>query len=184
MPRGGLRTKLTNDEKEKIRCMLKSGMTTAQIVDASGRSDVTISRVRNELKLEGFDIWHRPGAMSQFTPVANTGSERKEEAVEENIPDEIEVPDISEIPTVSEPEPVMEPEKPAVHSGSSIEVVKKLAKFNGRKTGFGYIATSENDYLTIRDDGVEFKLNTNILEAFIDELIDITEEVKKFKNSL
>ena len=51
MPRGGLRTKLTNEEKENIIRMLKSGMTTAQIVDASGRSEVTICRVRNELKL-------------------------------------------------------------------------------------------------------------------------------------
>lgn len=184
MPRGGLRTKLTNEEKEKIICMLKSGMTTAQIVDASGRSEVTICRVRNELKLEGFDIWHRPGAMSQFTPVANTGSMKKEEVIEEDIPDEIEVPDIPEIPSVSASEPVMEPEKPAEHSDSAIEVVKKMAKFSGRKTGFGYIATSENDYLTIRDDGTEFKIDTNKLEAFVDELIDITEEVKKFKNSL
>ena len=184
MPRGGKRVRITNEEKEKIIRMLKSGMTTAQIADETGRSFHAITKIREEVKREGFDIWHRPGAMSQFTPVANTGSVKKEEAIEENIPDEIEVPDIPEIPTVSESEPVMEPEKPVVHSGSAIEVVKKLAKFNGRKTGFGYIATSENDYLTIRNDGTEFKLDTNILEAFVDELIDITEEVKKFKNSL
>lgn len=184
MPRGGKRVRITNEEKDNIRRMLKSGMTTAQISDETGRSWDSVNNIRKELKLEGFDIWHRPGAMSQFTPVANTGSMKKEEVIEEDIPDEIEVPDIPEIPSVSASEPVMEPEKPAEHSDSAIEVVKKMAKFSGRKTGFGYIATSENDYLTIRDDGTEFKIDTNKLEAFVDELIDITEEVKKFKNSL
>lgn len=184
MPRGGLRTKLTNEEKDKIRTMLKSGMTTAQITDATGRSDQAVCRIRQELKLEGFDIWHRPGALSQFAPVANTGFvEKKEEVINENLPEEIEVPDIPEIPTPVEAKLVEEPKK-AVKTTGSIEVVKKLAKFSGRKTGFGYIATSEEDYLTVRCDGTEFKLDTNILEAFVDELIDITEEVKKFKNSL
>ena len=181
MPRGGVRTRLTDDEKEKIRSLLKSGMTTDQICDATGRSCVTVSRIRNELKYEGFDIWHRPGALSQYTPVANNRTE-KEEEITDDIPDTIEIPDIPEIPATIE-EPVKHEEETVKDTGA-IEIVKKLAKFNGRKTGYGYIATSENDYLTIRNDGQEFKIEVNNLEPFVDELIDIIEEVKKFRLSL
>ena len=64
-------TRLSNDEKERIKTMLRSGYTRNQIHDATNRSIPVIQKIRDELKrTESFDIYHKGGTISKTVPVA------------------------------------------------------------------------------------------------------------------
>lgn len=143
--------KVTQEEKELIERMLKSGCSTDQIVEKTGRSSVTVGRVRKELKLKGFNIWNRGSAIAESIPVANTGVETSEAA---------------------------EPEKT---SGSFISVVKKISKLQGVKTNYLYILSSEADTITIRDGQYVWLLECDRIDGLIEELTGIKDEVTRFR---
>ena len=75
-------TRLSNDEKERIKTMLRSGYTRNQIHDATGRSIPVIQKIRDELKqTEDFDIYHKGGTISKTIPVAIVDNDKPAEEV-------------------------------------------------------------------------------------------------------
>lgn len=57
--------RMTNDEKEMIRSMLKCGMVGVDIASKTGRSLATIGKVRQEIERdEGSNLWHNGGVIS------------------------------------------------------------------------------------------------------------------------
>ena len=75
-------TRLSNDEKERIKTMLRSGYTRNQIHDATGRSIPGIQKIRDELKqTEDFDIYHKGGTISKTIPVAIVDNDKPAEEV-------------------------------------------------------------------------------------------------------
>lgn len=56
--------KITEDKKNDIRNALKSGMVGIEVADRTGVSISTVNKIRKELEVEGFDIWHVPGHIS------------------------------------------------------------------------------------------------------------------------
>ena len=63
--------RLSDEEREKIRTMLRSGYTRNQIHDATGRSIPVIQKISDELKRsEDFDNYHKGGTISKTIPVA------------------------------------------------------------------------------------------------------------------
>ena len=80
-------TRLSNDEKERIKTMLRSGYTRNQIYDATGRSIPVIQKLRDELKqTEDFDIYHKGGTISKTIPVAIVDNDKPTEEVRKKIP--------------------------------------------------------------------------------------------------
>jgi len=80
-------TRLSNDEKERIKTMLKSGYTRNQIHDATGRSIPVIQKIRDELKqTEDFDIYHKGGTISKTIPVAIVDNDKPVKEVPKKIP--------------------------------------------------------------------------------------------------
>lgn len=68
--------RITNEEREKIKTMLRSGYTREQIHDATGRSVPMIQKIRNEMKeTEAFDPYHKGGIISKDIPVATVDNE-------------------------------------------------------------------------------------------------------------
>lgn len=61
--------RITEEERERIRTMIKSGYTINQIHDLTGRSQPAIQAIRNELKNgEYFDDYHVGGFISRGVP--------------------------------------------------------------------------------------------------------------------
>lgn len=56
--------RMTAEEKNWIKALLKSGLIGAEVADKTGRSVATVSKVREELEREGFDVWHRGGMIA------------------------------------------------------------------------------------------------------------------------
>lgn len=80
-------TRLSIDEKEKIKTMLRSGYTRNQIHDATGRSIPVIQKIRDELKQsEDFDIYHKGGTISKTIPVAIVDNNKPATEVQKKIP--------------------------------------------------------------------------------------------------
>ena len=80
-------TRLSDEERERIRTMLKSGYTRNQIHDATGRSIPVIQKIRDELKqTEDFDIYHKGGTISKTIPVAIVDNDKPIREVPKKIP--------------------------------------------------------------------------------------------------
>ena len=80
-------TRLSDEERERIRTMLKSGYTRNQIHDATGRSIPVIQKIRDELKQsEDFDIYHKGGTISKTIPVAIVDNDKPIREVPKKIP--------------------------------------------------------------------------------------------------
>jgi hypothetical protein len=80
-------TRLSDEERERIRTMLKSGYTRNQIHDATGRSIPVIQKIRDELKQsEDFDIYHKGGTISKTIPVAIVDNDKPTVKVPKKIP--------------------------------------------------------------------------------------------------
>ena len=57
--------KMTVEEREMIKSMLKRGMVGVDIADKTGRSLTTIGKIRQEIeRFEGSNLWHNGGAIS------------------------------------------------------------------------------------------------------------------------
>lgn len=153
--------RITNEERENIKTMLRSGYTRDQIHDATGRSVPMIQKICNEMKeTENFDPYHKGGIISKDIPVATVDNDKKEVVNNEVIQD---------IPKKI----------------TSLEVQRKVVRFAGKFTGFNYIVGSDQEELVIRDDAQEFKVSFDKLEKFVTELLDIATEtttIKKLMN--
>lgn len=57
--------RISIDEKNWIKSLLKSGLIGDEIAEKTGRSTATISKIRKEIETEGFDIWHNAGVVSR-----------------------------------------------------------------------------------------------------------------------
>ena len=80
-------TRLSDEERERIRTMLKSGYTRNQIHDATGRSIPVIQKIRDELKqTEDFDIYHKGGTIPKTIPVAIVDNDKPTTEVPKKIP--------------------------------------------------------------------------------------------------
>lgn len=80
-------TRLSNDEKERIKTMLRSGYTRNQIHDATNRSIPVIQKIRDELKrTENFDIYHKGGTISKTVPVAIVDNDKSIAEAPKKIP--------------------------------------------------------------------------------------------------
>lgn len=154
MPRNGY---MSQEEKENIVNLLKSGYTGQQIHDKTGRSVATIKKIRQELQKEGFDIWHRPSAIAESIPVAIVDASRIKGSHE-----------IAEKP----------------RKIPSLILTRRTVRFSGKHTGFNYIVDSNSDDLIIRDDNQEFRIAFNCLERFATEMLDIATEHEELKKLL
>jgi hypothetical protein len=144
-------TRLSIDEKETIRTMLRSGYTRNQIHDATGRSIPVIQKIRDELKQsEDFDIYHKGGTISKTIPVAIVDNDKP----------------TTEVPKKKIP---------------SLKVKRRIVRFSGTFTGFDYIVGSDQEALVIRDDNQELKIDFKMLEAFATEMLDIAVEANQIK---
>ena len=63
------RTRMTEEDREMIRSMLKRGMVGVDIAYETGRSLATISKIRKEMERNGEGCWHNPGVVSRYIPV-------------------------------------------------------------------------------------------------------------------
>lgn len=59
-------TKVTPELHDRIATLLKMGWTGADIAYETGVSQSRIVKIRKELSLQGFDIWHKGGALSAY----------------------------------------------------------------------------------------------------------------------
>ena len=79
--------RLSDEERERIRTMLRSGYTRNQIHDATGRSIPVIQKIRDELKQsEDFDNYHKGGTISKTIPVAIVDNDKPAAEVPKKIP--------------------------------------------------------------------------------------------------
>ena len=80
-------TRLSGEERERIKTMLRSGYTRNQIHDATGRSIPVIQKIRDELKQsEDFDIYHKGGTISKTIPVAIVDNDKPTTMAPKKIP--------------------------------------------------------------------------------------------------
>ena len=56
--------KISESKKSEIMNALKCGMVGIEVADRTGVSVATVNKIRKELEVNGFDIWHRPGKIS------------------------------------------------------------------------------------------------------------------------
>lgn len=150
-------TRMTNDEKERIKTLIRDGYTKSQISDLTGRSLQSIQTIRNELKAtKGFDNCHVGGMLSKNIPCSPIADTAKEEKVEE-------VP----------------------RKASALSVSKRTVRFVGEGTKFEYILSSDKNYVIMRNlnaanDYAEFKVEISKLERFMNELLDLAVEAENF----
>lgn len=57
--------KISAEKIDKVKSMLRCGMTGGEIADRIGVSVSTVNKVRKEEERKGFDIWHKPGVISK-----------------------------------------------------------------------------------------------------------------------
>lgn len=56
--------RMTAEEKNWIKALLKSGLIGAEVAEKTGRSIATVTKIRKEIQEEGFDTWHRGGMIA------------------------------------------------------------------------------------------------------------------------
>lgn len=144
--------RMTLEEKESIKTMIRSGMTKAQISEKTGRSDPTIQAVRNELKREEFfDDFHVGGMISKGVPCPVI--DKKVEAAEKQ----------------RKESSLVLTRKVVRFSGihTNYEYI---------------VGSNADELIVRDEKGNEFRIEFRILEGFATELLDIisqTDEIKK-----
>ena len=58
--------KISDKKKMLVISLLKTGATGYEIAEQAGVSVTTVNKIRKELELTGFDIWHRGGVHSTW----------------------------------------------------------------------------------------------------------------------
>lgn len=146
--------RLTIEEREQIKTLIRSGLTREEIRDRTGRSLPSIQSIRNDLKeKESFDNFHVGGMISKGVPCSPLGEEVKKE----------------------------ETKKP---KKLSLRVKKKVVRFEGTRTGFEYVVSSDKDELIIRRDNLEFSVEFKNVEKFAEEILDIAVEAENLKKQV
>ena len=56
--------RITVEEKDLIAALLKSGLIGAEVAEKTGRSIASVNKIRKEIQVAGFDIWHNGGVVS------------------------------------------------------------------------------------------------------------------------
>ena len=146
--------RLTDEEHEQIKTLIRSGLTREEIRDRTGRSLPSIQNIRNELKeQESFDNWHVGGMLSKGVPCSPLGESLNKE----------------------------ETKKP---KKLNLRVKKKVVRFEGTRTGFEYVVSSDKDELIIRRDDLEFRVEFKNVEKFAEEILDIAVEAENLKKQV
>lgn len=148
--------RMTNDEKEQIKNLIRSGYTKIEIHERTGRSTATIQSIRNEMKkTESFDNYHVGGMLSKGIPCSPLGDKVKEETA-------------------------VIPAKKKLN----LRVKKKVVRFEGSRTGFEYVVSSDQDVLVIRRNNFEFRVDFSCIEKFAEEILDIAVEAENLKKQV
>ena len=144
--------RMTAEEKENIKTMIRSGMTKAQISELTGRSDPTIQSVRNELKREEFfDDFHVGGMISKGVPCPVIDKKNETE------------------------------EKPKKES-SLVLTRKVIRFSGIHTNFEYIVGSNADELIVRDDKGNEFRIDMKMLEGFATELLDVisqTDEIKK-----
>lgn len=142
--------RLTVEKRNAIKNDIRAGFKIYEIVERNGVGHATISRIKNEMKLE----------KAVIEPMKNDDFQE-------------------ELPVKKEPEKMISDCRDDVRWKLNIGI-EKVIKIEGHKTGYTYMAKSGDPDLVVHDNrGNEFKLEWSMLEKFIDEVIDISVEVPK-----
>lgn len=146
------RPRLSDEEKANIKSMLRNGYTIARIEEITHRSCVTIQRLRNELKYEEGDNYHRGGVLSSSIPCAPFSEKEIQEQRQEKL-----------------------------KTIQSIIPINKTVEFVGCGTAFVYTVGSKDEELSIKSEGIELKIPYDLLDKFAEEMLDIATEIKRIK---
>ena len=148
--------KVSNEERKTIEDHLRSGLSIKETAELTGRGKATVERIRYAM---------------------TDKKETVEDAVVEQQTEEVE--------KTSEPKDTVRDHRddPRFVSNISIQMVARIV---GNKTGYSYVADFARKILRITNaEGVHFDLDFNMVEKFLDEMIDVSVEVgdilKKFK---
>ena len=143
--------KISEEELSTIKDYLRNGLSLSEIAELTGRSTVTIGRIKRRIV-------------------------DKKQATD-NV---VELP-TKEVEKTPEPMDTVRDHRddPRWASNISIEMVAKIV---GNKTGYGYRADFGKKLLTITSaEGVQFTLEFEVVEKFLDEMIDVSVEVGDLK---
>lgn len=145
-------TKVKTEEEMVIRNYLKSGMHFSEIEKLTGRKHPTIRRIRDKM-------------LSEEGTASNNVVELPTEEVEKT-PESMD--------TVRDHR-----DDPRWASNISIRMVAKIV---GNKTGYEYRADFDKKLLTITTtEGIQLALGFDVIEKFLDEMIDVSVEVGDLK---
>ena len=143
--------KIDEEELAIIKNYLKDGTSVKKIAELTGRSRVTIGNIKRSMA--------------------------SEEEATDNV---VELP-TKEVEKTPEPVDTVRDHRddPRWVKNISIEMVAKIV---GNKTGYGYRADFGKKLLTITSaEGVQLNLEFDVVEAFLDEMIDVSVEVGDLK---
>ena len=142
---------ISQEQREEIVRLLKTGATGADISEITGISRVTIGKYRKKLQKEGFDIWHRGSKIAMSIPCANENPADKENSME------------------------------APKKRTSLIFERKITRFCGETSGFKYTIGQRDYSVIIQDkNGSTLSFETEEeFSAFVCELIDLSSEIEK-----
>ena len=143
--------KISEEELTTIKDYLRNGTSLGEIAELTGRSKVTIGRIKRYM-------------VDKLQATDNV----------------VELP-TKEVEKTPEPMDTVRDHRddPRWASNISIEMVAKIV---GNKTGYGYRADFGKKLLTITSaEGVQFTLEFEVVEKFLDEMIDVSVEVGDLK---
>lgn len=145
-------TKVKAEEEMVIRNYLKSGMRFSEIEKLTGRSRTAIGRIRNKML--------------------------SEEGIASN--NVVELP-TKEVEKTPEPMDTVRDHRDDPRWASNISI-RMVAKIVGNKTGYEYRADFDKKLLTITTtEGIQLALEFDVIEKFLDEMIDVSVEVGDLK---
>ena len=143
--------KVNEEERKTIENYLKDGISASKISELTGRGLSTVARIKMAMNDE-----------------------------KETIENVVELP-TKEVEKTPEPKDTVRDHRDDPRFASNISI-QMVAKIVGNKTGYGYRADFGKKLLTITSaEGVQFTLEFDVVEKFLDEMIDISVEVGDLK---
>ena len=143
--------KISEEELTTIKNYLRGGLGVREIAEITGRSKVTIGKIKRYM-------------IDEIQATNNV----------------VEIP-AEEVEKTQEPMDTVRDHRDDPRWGTNISI-EMVAKIVGNKTGYGYRADFGKKLLTITsDEGVQFTLEFDVVEKFLDEMIDVSVEVGDLK---
>lgn len=143
--------KISEEELTTIKNYLRNGTSLSEIAELTGRSKVTIGKIRRYMADE-----------------------------KQAIDNAVELPS-EEVEKTPESMDTVRDHRDDPRWGTNISI-EMVAKIVGNKTGYGYRADFGKKLLTITSaEGVQFTLEFDVVEKFLDEMIDVSVEVGDLK---